>query len=81
MPSDDLRYPTIEGAIEVVKQLEVEPQSIDLDCQDWKYTFPRLLQLCNFQNTFVFTPTVKFPTKQNEYLDVSSSRRWTIIFA
>ena len=44
----DHRYPTIEGAREVFGQLGIDPNSVDLSCQDWEYTYPQMEQLFDF---------------------------------
>ena len=44
----DLRYPTIEGALELARHLRIDPDTIDFSGQDWEYTYPELDQLPAF---------------------------------
>jgi hypothetical protein len=43
-----LRWPTVDGALEVARYLEIDPATIDFTCQDWEYTYPRDEQLPDF---------------------------------
>jgi hypothetical protein len=45
---DDLHFPTVNGALEVLGHLGVDPDTIDFTCQDWEYTYPQLRQLPDF---------------------------------
>ena len=52
MGEQDLRYPTVDGALEVVRHLGIAPDSIDFTCQDWEYTYPELEQLPDFVRAY-----------------------------
>lgn len=48
----DIRFPTTEGALEIAKHLDIDPDTIDFNCQDWEYTYPTLDQLPAFIATY-----------------------------
>ena len=49
---DYLRFPTGQGALEVASVIGVDPDSIDFTCQDWEYTFPDVVMLSAFVDTY-----------------------------
>lgn len=48
----DLRFPTIEGALEIAGHLGIDPDTINFECQDWEYTYPTPDQLQAFITTY-----------------------------